>query len=123
LKQCAPQTIVFTACPSSASFHAVPFPKNGLHIHAPYSLVNRSRDIDIPRFKHITHFSITIEGGNGTSTHDFISLSHNNLCSLVIKNAKWKFPTDVISLHRLTIIEFEGCFSVGGQVFWNTLHW
>lgn len=33
------------------------------------------------------------------------------------ENAKWKFPTDVISFRRLTIIEFEGCFSVDSQVF------
>jgi hypothetical protein len=92
-------------------------PQNDLHIHAPYSLVNRSGDIDIPPFKHITHFSITAEGGNSTSTHDFISQSHDNLRSLVIKNANWKFPTDVISVRHLTTIEFEGCFSVDGQVF------
>lgn len=81
------------------------------------NLVNCSGDIDIPPFKHITYFSITAEGGNSTSTHDFISQSHDNLRSLVIKNAHWKFPTDVISVRHLTIIEFEGCFSVDGQVF------
>ncbi|KAG1851091.1 hypothetical protein DFJ58DRAFT_792972 [Suillus subalutaceus] len=81
------------------------------------NLVNRSGDIDIPPFKHITHFSITAEGGNSTSTHDFISQSHDSLRSLVIKNANWTFPTDVISIRHLTIIEFEGCFSADSQVF------
>ncbi|KAG1769108.1 hypothetical protein EV702DRAFT_978950 [Suillus placidus] len=81
------------------------------------NLVNCSGDIDIPPFKHITSFSITAEGGNSTSTHDFISQSHDNLRSLVIKNANWKFPMGVISVRHLTIIEFEGCFSVDGQVF------
>ncbi|KAG2114174.1 uncharacterized protein F5147DRAFT_570558 [Suillus discolor] len=81
------------------------------------NLVDRSGDIDIPPFKHITHFSITAEGGNSTSTHDFISQSHDNLRSLSIKNANWKFPTDAISVRHLTIIEFEGCFSVDSQVF------
>lgn len=89
--------------------------------HRLYSLsinpVHHSGDIDIPPFKHITHFSITGEGGNSTSTHDFISQSHDNLRSLVIKNAHWKFPTDVISVRHLTTIEFEGCFSADGQVF------
>ncbi|KAG1842083.1 hypothetical protein C8R48DRAFT_737876 [Suillus tomentosus] len=80
-------------------------------------LVNRSGDINIPPFKHITHFSITAEGGNSTSTHDFISQSRDNLRSLSIKNANCKFPTDAISVPYLTIIEFEGCFSVDSQVF------
>jgi hypothetical protein len=91
--------------------------KNGLHVHASHSLVNCSGDIDIPPFKHITHFSFTAEGGNSRSTHDFISQSHDNLRSLVIKNASWKFPTDGISIRHLTTIEFEGCFSVDSQVF------
>ncbi|KAG2352713.1 hypothetical protein BDR07DRAFT_1312760 [Suillus spraguei] len=81
------------------------------------NLVNRSADIDIPPFKHVTHFSITAEGGNSTSTHDFISQSHDNLRSLAIKNPNWKFPMDVISVRHLTILEFEGCFSVDGRVF------
>lgn len=81
------------------------------------NLVDRSGDIDIPSFKHITHFSIAAEGGNSTSTHDFISQSHDNLRSLVLKNANWTFPTDVISVRHLTTIEFEGCFSVDSQVF------
>ncbi|KAG1851457.1 hypothetical protein DFJ58DRAFT_792485 [Suillus subalutaceus] len=79
--------------------------------HRLYSLsinfVNRLGDINIPPFKHITHFSITAEGGNSTSTHDFISQSHDSLRSLVIKNANWTFPTDVISIRHLTVIEFE----------------
>ncbi|KAG2143596.1 hypothetical protein DEU56DRAFT_791460 [Suillus clintonianus] len=79
--------------------------------------VNRSGDIDIPPFKHITHFSISAEGGSGTSTHKFISQSHDNLRSLVIKNTNWTFPTDAISVRHLTTIEFEGCFSVDSQVF------
>jgi hypothetical protein len=111
-----PQIIVFTACPSSAPFHAS-FPSNDLYIHVSYSPVHHSGDIDIPPFKHITHFSITGEGGNSTSTHDFISQSHDNLRSLVIKNAHWEFPTDVISVRHLTTIEFEGCFSADCQVF------
>ncbi|KAG2063378.1 hypothetical protein BDR04DRAFT_1163804 [Suillus decipiens] len=81
------------------------------------NLVNRSGDIDIPPFKHVTHFSITAEGGNSTSTHNFISQSHDNLHSLVFKKPNWKFSTDVISVRHLTILEFEGCFSVDGQVF------
>ncbi|KAG2032624.1 hypothetical protein BDR03DRAFT_903493 [Suillus americanus] len=81
------------------------------------NLVNRSGDIDIPPFKHITHFSITAEGGNSTSTHDFISQSHDSLRSLVIKNANWTLPTDVISIRHLTIIEFDGCFSADSHVF------
>ncbi|KAG1873228.1 hypothetical protein F4604DRAFT_1881016 [Suillus subluteus] len=81
------------------------------------NLVNHSGDIDIPPFKHITHFSITAEGDNSTSTHDFISQSPDSLRSLVIKNANWTFPTDVISIRHLTIIEFEGCFSAHSQVF------
>ncbi|KAG2352100.1 hypothetical protein BDR07DRAFT_1344518 [Suillus spraguei] len=79
--------------------------------------VNRSGDIDIPPFKHITHFSITAAGGNGTSINDFISRSHNNLRSLVIKNTSWKFPADIISVRHLTILEFEGRFSADSLVF------
>ncbi|KAG2076303.1 hypothetical protein BDR04DRAFT_1045844 [Suillus decipiens] len=79
--------------------------------------VNRSGDIDIPPFKHITHFSITAEGGSGTSINDFISQSHNNLRSLVIKNTSWKFPADIISVRHLTILEFEGRFSADSMVF------
>ncbi|KAG2352107.1 hypothetical protein BDR07DRAFT_1439519 [Suillus spraguei] len=79
--------------------------------------VNRSGDIDIPPFKHITHFSITAAGGNGTSINDFISQSHNNLRSLVIKNISWKFPSDIISVRHLTILEFEGRFSADSLVF------
>ncbi|OJA16456.1 hypothetical protein AZE42_04670 [Rhizopogon vesiculosus] len=74
-------------------------------------------EIDIPPFKHITHFSITAEGGNNTSTHSFIAQSHDNLRSLVLKNATWKFPTEAISVRHLTSIEFEGCFSADSQVF------
>ncbi|KAG2137838.1 uncharacterized protein EDB93DRAFT_1242173 [Suillus bovinus] len=81
------------------------------------NLVDRSGDVDIPPFKHITHFSITAEGGNSTSTHDFISHSHDNLRSLAIKNARWKFPTEIISVRHLTAIDFEGCFSADSQVF------
>lgn len=81
------------------------------------NLVNRSGDIDIPPFKHITHFSITAEGGDSASTHNFIAQSHDNLRSLVLKNANWKFPADVISVRHLTTIEFEGCFSADSQVF------
>jgi hypothetical protein len=81
------------------------------------NLVNCPGDIDIPPFKHITHFSITAEGGNSRPTHDFISQSHDNLRSLVIRNVSWKFPTDGISIRHLTSIEFEGCFSVDSQVF------
>ncbi|KAG1785014.1 uncharacterized protein HD556DRAFT_1435292 [Suillus plorans] len=54
---------------------------------------------------------------NSTSTHDFISQSRDNQRSLSIKNANWKFPTDAISVRYLTVIEFEGCFSVDSQVF------
>ncbi|KAG2361101.1 hypothetical protein BDR07DRAFT_1410646 [Suillus spraguei] len=76
------------------------------------NLVNRSGDINIPPFKHITHFSITTEGTDSTSTYDFISQSDNT---------NWRFPTDVISVRHLTIIEFQGCFSADGQVFSDIL--
>jgi hypothetical protein len=73
--------------------------------------------MDIPPFKHITHFSITAEGGDGTSTHNFIAQIHDNLRSLVVKNACWKFPIEVISVRHLTSIEFEGYFSADSKVF------
>ncbi|KAG2363903.1 hypothetical protein BDR07DRAFT_1403054 [Suillus spraguei] len=84
-------------------------------------LVHRSGDINIPPFKHITHFSITTEGTNSTSIYDFISQSDANLRSLVIKNTNWRFPTDIISVRHLTAIEFQGCFSADSQVFSDIL--
>ncbi|KAG1810487.1 uncharacterized protein HD556DRAFT_1428473 [Suillus plorans] len=100
----------------SDTSHTLAF-QAGMLINSLPKLCNLRRDINIPPFKHITHFSITAEGGNSTSTHDFISQNRDNLRSLSIKNANCKFPTDAISVRYLTIIEFEGCFSVDSQVF------
>jgi len=110
-----PQIIVCTACLSSALFHALS--KMALNVLPLYSIVGCSADIDIPPFKHITHFSIIAEGGNNSSTHNFIAHSHDNLRSLVLRNASWKFPTDAISVRHLTSIEFEGYFSADSNVF------
>lgn len=71
-------------------------------------LADPSVDIDIPRFKHLTHFSLTSEGGDPTTTHIFIAQSRDTLRALAIQNSCWHFPADALSLRQLSNLEFGG---------------
>ncbi|KAI6025488.1 hypothetical protein EDC04DRAFT_2899819 [Pisolithus marmoratus] len=71
-------------------------------------LADPSVDIDIPRFKHLTHFSLTSEGGDPNSTHIFIAHSRDTLRALAIQNSCWHFPADSLSLRQLSCLEFGG---------------
>ncbi|KAI6045286.1 hypothetical protein EDC04DRAFT_2865396 [Pisolithus marmoratus] len=71
-------------------------------------LADPSVDIEIPRFKHLTHFSLTSEGGDPTSAHLFISQSRNTLRALSIQNSCWHFLTGALSIRQLSDLEFGG---------------
>ncbi|KAH0833814.1 hypothetical protein J3R83DRAFT_10974 [Lanmaoa asiatica] len=74
-------------------------------------------DIEVPVFKHLTHFAISSEGGSSSSVHTFLTQSRDTLRSLSINNPRWRFPTEAISVRHLTQIEFNGCFSTDTQAF------
>ncbi|KAG6330063.1 hypothetical protein ID866_9027 [Astraeus odoratus] len=67
--------------------------------------------ISIPRFKHLTHFTLISEGGSSNSTHMFLGQSRDTLRALAIKNPCWHFPTEVISVRFLSHLEFAGHLS------------
>ncbi|KAI6158558.1 hypothetical protein EDD17DRAFT_1763700 [Pisolithus thermaeus] len=71
-------------------------------------VADHSVDIEIPRFKHLTHFSLTSEGGDPTSIHTFISQSRNTLRALSIKNSCWNFLAGAPALRQLSDFEFDG---------------
>ncbi|KAI6097994.1 hypothetical protein EV401DRAFT_2062093 [Pisolithus croceorrhizus] len=71
-------------------------------------VADHSVDIEIPRFKHLTHFSLTSEGGDPTSIHIFISQSRNTIRALSIKNSCWNFLAGAPSLRQLSDFEFDG---------------
>lgn len=75
------------------------------------SLTNRGMDIDIPHFKHLSHFSLASEGGNSNSVHMFLAQSRETLHALAMKNIYWHFPADVLSIRQLTQLEFSGHLS------------
>ncbi|KAF8555155.1 hypothetical protein OG21DRAFT_1507955 [Imleria badia] len=74
-------------------------------------------DIELPVFKHLTHFAISSDGGNSSSVYTFLAQSRDNLRSLSINSPRWRFPTEAISVRHLTQIEFNGCFSTDTQAF------
>ncbi|KAG8220747.1 hypothetical protein J3R82DRAFT_2161 [Butyriboletus roseoflavus] len=74
-------------------------------------------DIEVPVFKHLTHFAISSDGGSSSSVHTFLAQSRDTLRSLSINNPRWRFPTEAISVRHLTQIEFSGCFSTDTQAF------
>jgi len=74
-------------------------------------------DIELPVFKHLTHFAISSDGGSSSSVHTFLAQSRDTLRSLFISNPRWRFPTEAISVRHLTQIEFNGCFSADTQAF------
>ncbi|EGO20315.1 hypothetical protein SERLADRAFT_452993 [Serpula lacrymans var. lacrymans S7.9] len=74
-------------------------------------------DIDIPKFRHITHFSYTTEGGNCVAAHEFLSQSRDTLRAFAISNLHWRFPTEAISVRNLTQIDFHGVFPADTHPF------
>ncbi|KAF9237964.1 hypothetical protein BU15DRAFT_88538 [Melanogaster broomeanus] len=96
---------------------------HAVHSHNPrlqrLSIVvaDRSVDIEIPIFKHLSHFSMTSEGGCSTSTHAFLAKSRDSLRSLSISNPRWRFPVEAMTVRHLTQIEFNGYFSTDTQAF------
>ncbi|KIJ12313.1 hypothetical protein PAXINDRAFT_171259 [Paxillus involutus ATCC 200175] len=76
-----------------------------------------SNDIEIPVFKHLTHFSMTSEGGCSGSTHAYLAQCRDSLRSLSINNPRWRFPAEAMSVRHLTQLEFNGCFSTDSQAF------
>ncbi|KAH7923010.1 hypothetical protein BV22DRAFT_1036841 [Leucogyrophana mollusca] len=81
------------------------------------NLVDRSGDIEIPTFKHLTHFALSSEGGDSTAAHNFLAQSRDTLRAFALRNSHWKFPVDAISIRHLTQIEFHGTFPSDGQAF------
>ena len=82
-------------------------------------VVGHNVDIQVSVFKHLTHFSINSDGDTSScsSIHAFLAQSRDTLRSLSIKNPRWRFPAEAISVHHLTQIEFQGCFSPEAQTF------
>ncbi|KAH7882007.1 hypothetical protein F5I97DRAFT_1911001 [Phlebopus sp. FC_14] len=80
-------------------------------------LADESADIEIPTFKHLTHFSLTAEGGNNDQIQAFLAQSRDTLHSLSITNNLWLFPADVICVRHLTQLEFHGYFSTDTRAF------
>ncbi|KAF8428027.1 hypothetical protein L210DRAFT_3652430 [Boletus edulis BED1] len=74
-------------------------------------------DIELPVFKHLTHFAISSDGGSSSSVYSFLAQSRDILRSLSINNPRWRFPSEAISVRHLTQIEFNGCFSADTQAF------
>ncbi|KAL4071471.1 hypothetical protein V8B97DRAFT_387911 [Scleroderma yunnanense] len=69
-------------------------------------------DINIPKFKHLTHFSLFASGGDSDSVHVFVEQSRETLRALAIKNIRWHFPADALSIRQLTHLEFSGHLSL-----------
>lgn len=88
-----------------------------MHRHNPklqrlsLELADDTADIDIPKFKHLTHFSLHSDGGDSGSTHVFIGQSRETLRALAIRNICWHFPADALSIRQLTHLEFSGHLS------------
>ncbi|KAF9228267.1 hypothetical protein BS17DRAFT_745588 [Gyrodon lividus] len=80
-------------------------------------VADRSVDIEIPIFKHLTHFSMTSEGGCSTSAHAHLAQSRDSLRYLSINNPRWCFPAGAMSVRHLTQLEFSGYFSTDTQAF------
>lgn len=80
-------------------------------------MADHAVDIDVPVFKHLTHFAITSDGGSSSSIHVFLAQSRDTLRSLSINNSHWHFPAEAICVRHLTQIKFNGCFSTDTQAF------
>ena len=74
-------------------------------------------DIEIPVFKHLAHFSISSDGDISNCSSILLAQSRDTLRSLSIKNHRWRFPAEVISVHYLTQIKLQGRFSLDAQAF------
>ena len=88
-------------------------------IALPLRVTGHTVDIEMPFFKHLTHFAISSDGGGNSSSsiYTFLAQSRDTLRSLSINNPCWRFPVEAISVHHLTQIEFNGCFSTDSQAF------
>lgn len=82
-----------------------------------FRVADHTIDIELPVFKHLTHFAISSDGGNSSSVYTFLAQSRDILRSLSINNPRWRFPSEAISVRHLTQIEFNGCFSTDTQAF------
>lgn len=80
-------------------------------------MADHAVDIELPVFKHLTHFAISSDGGSSSSVYTFLAQSRDILRSLSINNPRWRFPTEAVSVRHLTQIEFNGCFSTDTQAF------
>ncbi|KAH7908391.1 hypothetical protein BJ138DRAFT_1012902 [Hygrophoropsis aurantiaca] len=85
------------------------------------NLIDRSGHIEIPVFKHLTHFALTSEVGDSAPTYTFLAQSRDTLRALSVRNPHWNFPSDVITIRHLTHIDFNGNFPSDNQAFSDIL--
>jgi len=67
-------------------------------------------ELRIPRFKHITQFSYSANGGNPAEVYEFLSRNKGSIRTIHLQNLNWTFPADVISIRNLTHLDFLGTF-------------
>ncbi|GBE86830.1 hypothetical protein BKA93DRAFT_788175 [Sparassis latifolia] len=74
-------------------------------------------DLRLPKFRHITQFSIVSKGGSPSQVNDFLLQNKTSIRAIAIHNLSWTFPSEVISIRNLTHLDFLGAFPLDSGVF------
>ncbi|PSR77451.1 hypothetical protein PHLCEN_2v7882 [Hermanssonia centrifuga] len=64
----------------------------------------------VPRFRHISQFSYSANGGSPTQVYEFLSQNKGSMRIIHLHNVNWTFPSENISIRNLTHLDFHGTF-------------
>ncbi|KAI0076853.1 hypothetical protein K474DRAFT_1662409 [Panus rudis PR-1116 ss-1] len=65
-------------------------------------------ELKFPKFKHLTQFAYSANGGNPAEVYDFLLRNKGTIRTIHLQNLNWTFPSDVISIRNLTHLDFLG---------------
>ncbi|KAK7684386.1 hypothetical protein QCA50_012333 [Cerrena zonata] len=79
-------------------------------------------ELRFPKFKHITQFSYSANGGNPTEVYEFLARNKGSIRTIHLQNLNWSFPSDVISIRNLTHLDFLGTLQADSRALADVLH-
>ena len=95
---------------------------NGVKLTVPYRPSDGTGELRFPKFKHLTQFSYSANGGNPTEVYEFLARNKGSIRSIHLQNLNWSFPSDVISIRNLTHLDFLGTFQADSRALAEVLH-
>ncbi|CAL1698561.1 unnamed protein product [Somion occarium] len=78
-------------------------------------------ELRFPKFKHITQFSYSANGGNPAEVYEFLARNKGSIRTINLQNLNWSFPSDVISIRNLTHLDFLGTFQTDSHALADIL--